>query len=119
MDVVAWITGIILIAGFGMAGLAKITGQPMLMEAATHLGFTANHFKLIGAAEVAGAAGVLVGLLSEDLEWLGALAALGLAAMGLGAFFFHRKAGDGPKDSGPALVLAAVAVVHVIALASA
>lgn len=115
MDVLAWITGLVLIVGFGMAGLSKVTAQPAMVEVATRLGFTSSQFKMIGGAELAGAAGVLIGLLSGSLEWLGVLAALGLVATAIGAFAMHRRAGDETKDSVPSLVLAAIAVVHAIA----
>ncbi len=118
MDIIAWITGLILAVGFGMAGLAKVTSQPMIMEAAEHLGFTPNQYRMIGAAELAGAIGVILGLLSDDLEWLGLLPAAGLLLTGIGAFYFHGKAGDEAKDSLPSLVLAFVALVFIGAVAA-
>ncbi|NLE81379.1 MAG: hypothetical protein GX610_17695 [Rhodococcus sp.] len=50
-----------------------------------------NQVRMIGAAEIAGAAGVLVGL----FVWpIGAVAAGGLLLLGLAATGFHAKHGD-------------------------
>ena len=116
MDVVAWIVGLIVAAGFGMAGAAKVTGQQAMLDAADHLGFTNQRFQLIGAAEIAGAAGVVIGLISDDLEGLGIAAAVGLAIVGFGAGVFHRQAGDEPKDMAPALGLGVLAIVFIVAM---
>ncbi len=117
MTALAWVTGILLLIGFGMAGMAKITKQQMVIDGAEHLGFTVSQYQLIGAAEVAGAIGVLIGLLVDDLSWLGLLAAIGLILVGLGALFFHTRAKDAVKDMAPAAMLTVVAVLHVIAVA--
>ena len=117
MAVLAWITGLILTVGFLMAGAIKVMGNEMALEMANKLGY-ANLRQFIGAAEVAGAVGVFIGILSEDnnLEWLGFLAALGLVAMMVGAVVYHVRAGDGPKDFAPALVLGVVAVLYIVAI---
>ena len=117
MTVLAWITAILLLAGFGMAGVAKITKQQMVLDLAEHLGFTPSQYQLIGIAEAAGAVGVLLGRLVDDLSWLGLLAAIGLALLGLGALFFHTRANDAPKDMMPAAILTLVALVHIVAVA--
>jgi hypothetical protein len=101
-----------------MAGMAKVSSQPMLMEVAAHLGFTPIQYRIIGATEIAGAIGVLLGLLAADLQWLGMLAAAGLMVIGVGAFYFHSKADDEAKDSMPSLVLSGLALVFIGALAS-
>ncbi len=116
MDVLAWITGVILILGFAAAGLAKILRQSAMVQAAGHFGFPVPLFQLIGVAEVAGAIGVLIGLLG--VEWLGIVAAAGLVIVGLGAVFFHLRAGDPPPAYAPAGLLTVVAILYIIALAS-
>lgn len=115
MTALAWITGVILIVGFAMAGGTKLMGVAMATEMADRLGYT-RLLRLIGVAEVVGAIGVLIGLVSADLEWLGVLAALGLIATMVGAVVYHQRGGDGPKDSAPAVVLAVLAVLYIIAL---
>lgn len=117
MAVLAWITGIILTLGFLMAGGMKLMGQPMALEMADKLGYT-NLRQMIGGAEVLGAIGVFVGILSDDrgLEWAGFLAALGLIALMIGAVVYHLRAGDGPKDFAPAIVLAIVAVLYIVGI---
>ena len=117
MAVVAWIVGLILIVGFGMSGVMKIMGQPMAVEMAEKLGFS-NLRQAIGGLELLGAVGVLIGLLTDgrDAELIGLFAAVGLILTMIGAVVYHVRAGDGPKDFAPALVMAALAVLYVIAI---
>ncbi len=117
MNAIAWVTAIALLIGFGMAGLAKITKQQMLMDSAAHLGFSPSQYQLIGVAEAVGAIGVLFGRLVDDLSGLGLLAAIGLTLVGLGALFFHVRAKDTPKDMVPAGALTGLAIFHIIAIA--
>lgn len=119
MNIVAIVTGIALALAFLAAGLAKVTQQNQMVQTAERLGFSATQFQLIGAAEIAGAAGVLAGVVSDDLDPLGIVAAAGLALVGVGAFVTHLKAGDPPKGAARSLVLALVAVLHIVATAAA
>lgn len=43
-------------------GLAKIAGVPVTRQAAAHLGMSVRLYRVVGALEVAGAAGLLTGL---------------------------------------------------------
>lgn len=116
MNVVAWIVGLVLTAGFMMSGAMKLMGQPMAMEMAEKLGFTKLR-QAIGGAEVAGAVGVFIGLLSDGgTEWLGFLAAIGLIATMVGAIVYHARAGDKPKEMMPAAVMGALAVLYIVAI---
>ena len=56
---------------------------------------------MIGLLELAGVAGVLVGL-----RWapIGVAAAIGLALLMLGAIVFHRRASDSAADTAPAVI---------------
>lgn len=119
MTALAWIAGIAAVAAFGAAGLAKITRQERMLQVADHLGFTTQQFTLIGVAEAAGAVGVLLGLIVSDLRPLGAFAAVGLVLLGVGAAFFHNKAGDGPQGAAPPFVLAVLALLTAVGLAAA
>jgi len=114
MQILVWVTAIVLIAGIGMAGVMKLTKNQMSVEMAEKLDYS-NLMMPIGAAEVAGAIGVLIGALSSDLEWIGVLAAIGVIALMIGAQVYHRRAGD-TKEGMPSLVLLAVAVVYIVAL---
>ena len=90
---------------FLAAAAGKLTG--MTKELGAHLGVSLARWRLIGVLEIAGAAGVLVGIAADDLEDLGLAAAAGLLLTSLAAIAAHVKAGDPPK----ALVGAAVGLV--------
>jgi hypothetical protein len=75
------------------------------------LAIPANQWSLIGAAEVAGAAGVLVGL---GLHPLGIASAIGLVIVGAGALAAHRKAHDSLPDAAPAVVAVLLAVAALV-----
>ncbi len=117
MGVLAWITGILLTFGFLASGGMKLTKQKMAVEVAQRLGYS-NLLVPIGAAEVAGAVGVFIGLLSDDkgLEWLGLLGGIGLLITMVGAVIYHLKGGDAPKEAAPAAVLAVLCVVYLAAI---
>ena len=72
---------------------------------------------MLAPAEVAGAVGVFVGLLSDDkgLEWLGLLGGIGLLVTMVGAVIYHLKGGDAPKEAAPAVVLAVLCVLYLVA----
>ncbi len=114
MEVLEWITAIVLVLGIGMAGVAKLTRQAMMVEGAERLGYS-NLLMPIGAAEVLGAIGVLIGAISSDLEWLGVLAGIGIVALMVGAVMYHHRGGD-KNERFPPIVLAVVAILYIIAL---
>ena len=117
MAVVAWIVGLVLIVGFGMSGVMKIMGQAMAVEMAEKLGFSKLR-GVIGGLELLGAIGVLIGLLADGraIEPIGLFAAVGLILAMIGAVVYHVRAGDGPKDFAPAVMMAALSVLYVIAI---
>lgn len=117
MTVLAWITAVLLAAGFGMSGMAKVTKNKMMADMAEHFGFSMGQVQLLGVAEVAGAAGVILGLLVDSLSWLGVLAAIGLILVAIGGLFFHARAKDPVGQMVPLVVLGAAAVLYVIAAA--
>ena len=82
------------------------------MTAAAHVGFSTAAYRRIGALEVAGAAGVLVGLAEPRI---GALAGVGLLALLAGAFVSHHRAGDPLREAVPA-VIAALTVAAYLAV---
>ena len=100
--------------GFLMAGMGKVTGQKMMIETRDHLGVDNGLWKAIGALEVAGAAGVLLGLL-DALPIVGVLAGIGLVLMTIGAVSYHQKAGDSPKDWLLAVMMGSMAIFYIIA----
>ncbi len=114
MDILAWIVGILLAAMFSLSGGMKLADVGMVKQAREHLGFAKTQYQAIGGAEIAGVIGVLIGLISRNLEWLGVLASLGLAATMAGAVYFHRKAGDEPKEIAPAILSGVLAVAMIV-----
>ncbi|MFJ7077550.1 DoxX family protein [Streptomyces sp. NPDC098781] len=90
-------------------GLAKIAAAPFMRRAAAHLGMSPGHYRVIGALELAGAAGLLLGTASAAL---GVAAAAGLALLMTGAAAAHLRHGDPPARAVPAAVLALAVVAY-------
>jgi DoxX-like family len=105
--IAAIVFSVLLGLAFLGAGLTKITKQPMMVESATHLGFSVTQYQLIGVLEVLAAGGLLLGLWVAPL---GIAAAVGLVLLMAGAVFFHLRTGDGPN------IYAAPAGLGVLAL---
>lgn len=93
-----------------LPGAAKLGSHPRMQGAAGHFGIPWPRYRLIGVAELAAAAGVLIGLV-----WLplGVAAALGMAMLLIGALVAHRRAGDGLAHAAPALVAFGVSIAYV------
>lgn len=108
MTVLTVILSILLALAFLGAGVAKVTGQQAMVEAAAHTGFSLQNYKVIGGLEILGAVGVLVGL---GVHALGGLAALGLLITMIGAVVVHVRKGDQPKDFAPAAGLGVLSLV--------
>jgi len=92
---------LLLAAACLLPAAAKLTGQPKMRKSAAHFGIPWPRYRLIGLAELAAAAGILIGLWWHPL---GVAAAAGMALLLLGAIVTHRKAADSVKDMVPALV---------------
>lgn len=90
-------------------GLAKIAGAQVMRQDAAHFGFSYGSFRLIGFAELAGGAGICLALVYS--RWLGVAAAVGLAALMVGAVVCHRRANDPAGKTAPAAVLG---IVHAV-----
>ena len=91
----------LLAALFGFSGLIKVVGLRQSLAIRDHLGVQPAQWRVIGLIELAGVAGVLVGL-----AWppIGVAAAIGLALLVLGAIVFHVRAFDSVADTVPAVV---------------
>jgi len=96
---------------FVASGASKLVRHPISVTARDKLAIPANQWSLIGAAEIAGAAGVLVGL---RVHPLGIAAATGLVIVGAGALGVHRKAHDSLPDAAPALLAVLLAVAALV-----
>lgn len=99
------VSALLAVALVGSA-MGKLTKNPKIVESLTGLGVPLAWLPRLGAVEVAGAVGLLVGLAVAPL---GVAAALGVVAYFLGAVITHVRAGD--KNLIPPTVLGLVAVV--------
>src|SRR6202046_1460038 len=79
----------------------KLAGQPRMRKSAAHFGIPWPRYRLIGVAELAAAAGILIGLWWHPL---GLAAAAGMALLLPGAIVAHRRAADSVKEMAPALL---------------
>jgi hypothetical protein len=101
---------------FIAAGAAKILAVAPMQAAAAHAGFSVDAYRRIGVLEVAGAIGVLVGLI---YPLLGGLAGVGLLLLLGGAVVTHLRSGDGVRELAPAVACAALVAGYLVALAGA
>ncbi|MFE6488441.1 DoxX family protein [Streptomyces sp. NPDC057757] len=86
--------------------LAKIAAVGVMRRAAAHLGMSPGLYRVIGALELAGAVGLLLGLASAPV---GVAAATGLTLLMAAAAVVHLRHGDSPVRALPAAVLALAA----------
>jgi uncharacterized membrane protein YphA (DoxX/SURF4 family) len=93
------------------AAAAKLTGQAASLAERDHFNIPAARWQQIGILEIAGAAGVLIGL---ALRALGVAAAGGLVVLSLGAIATHMRAGDKPTAAVPAFVALALAAATLV-----
>ncbi|MFJ7116469.1 DoxX family protein [Streptomyces albogriseolus] len=93
-------------------GLAKLAAMPVMRQAAAHLGMPVRLYRVVGALELAGVAGLLMGL-----AWtpLGVAAASGLALLMAAAAVVHLRHGDPLPRAVPAAALALIAVTYAAA----
>ena len=108
------VLAVVLAAVFGVAGIAKIGGAPVMRTAARHLGFSVGQCRVIGALELAGAIGLLGGL---AVPALGVAAAIGLGLLLIGAGAAHLAHRDGASRVAVPLVLVAVVAAYGVSMA--
>jgi len=107
---------LLLAAACLLPAAAKLAGHPKMQQSAAHFGISWSRYRLIGVAELAAAAGILIGLWWHPL---GVAAAAGMALLLLGAIITHRKAADSAKEMAPALVALLLTLAYLaIALTS-
>ena len=92
---------LLLIAVCLIPAAAKLAGHPKMRHAAKHFGIAWRRYRLIGVAELAAAAGILIGLFWRPA---GLLAAAGMILLLIGALIAHRRARDSVREALPALV---------------
>ncbi|MDX8140583.1 DoxX family protein [Lentzea sp. BCCO 10_0061] len=106
MFIATLVLSALLAVAFIGAGVSKVMKVPAMVAAAETHGFTADGYRNIGLLEVAGAAGLLIGLWWAPL---GIAAALGLTLLMAGAVIVHVRAGDKVAETVPAVVLTLLA----------
>jgi uncharacterized membrane protein YphA (DoxX/SURF4 family) len=96
-------------AAFAVLGASKIRAVPSMQTRAAHVGFSVGAYQRIGILEVAGAAGILLGL---AIPPLGLLAAASLLLLMVGALGAHLRQHDGLAELAPALAVTALLVAY-------
>ena len=107
MDTATVIVTVLLAVLFTFSASIKLLGVQKSLAIRDHLGVKPLQWRLIGACELAGVAGVLVGLIWAPL---GIAAAIGLALLSVGAIAFHVRASDSAADTAPAVIGVALAI---------
>jgi uncharacterized membrane protein YphA (DoxX/SURF4 family) len=100
---------LLLAAACLLPAVGKLTGNPKMRQSAEHFGIPWPRYRLIGVAELAAAAGILIGLWWHPL---GLAAAAGMALLLLGAVMTHGRAADSGKEMAPALVALAITIAY-------
>jgi uncharacterized membrane protein YphA (DoxX/SURF4 family) len=103
---------LLLAAACFVPAAAKLAGHPKMRHTATHFGIAWRRYRLIGVAELAAGAGVLIGLFWRPAGWL---AAVGMILLLVGALIIHRRAHDSVREALPALVALALSGAYLIA----
>jgi uncharacterized membrane protein YphA (DoxX/SURF4 family) len=117
MFIATAILSVLLALGFAMAGASKLsTATDKMVAGLGRLGISIRLMRAIGALEILGAAGLVIGLLVGPL---GVAAATGLALLMIGAVIYHIKARDTAKNTmSPLILLLVSATVLVLRAAS-
>ena len=102
---------LLLVAVCLVPAAAKLAGHPKMRHAATHFGIAWRRYRLIGVAELAAAAGVLIGLFWRPA---GLMAATGMLLLLIGALVAHRRARDSVREALPALLALAVSGTYLV-----
>lgn len=88
MNIVLWVVQVLLAVMYGMAGIMKIFRTAKAKEQMPWAGNRSDNFvKFVGIAELLGALGLILPLLTGVLPWLTLLAAVGLTMIQLLAIF--------------------------------
>lgn len=108
MNIALWIVQALLAVAFLGAGAMKLT-QPkekLVTSLAWAESFSPTAIKLIGAAEILGALGLVLPALTGIAPVLTPLAAVGLAVVMVGAIVTHGRRGETPMIAVNAVLLA-------------
>jgi uncharacterized membrane protein YphA (DoxX/SURF4 family) len=116
MSIALWVAQGLLAVAFLAAGATKLR-QPKVKLAQNNMAwvedFSQGAIRLISAAEVLGALGLVLPALTGVLPWLTPLAALGLALLMTGAAYTHLRRKEGSAVVPPTVLLLLAALVAV------
>jgi putative oxidoreductase len=96
-SIAVWVVSVLLALEYAFAGATKLIGQDEAVQGFRHAGFSDGFRLFIGAAEAAGAIGLLVPRLRF---W----AATGLSVIMIGALVTHVRAHDEVAKMAPAAI---------------
>jgi hypothetical protein len=111
MVIAGVIASVLLALVAAASAVPKLAGTRQMLDEATHLGIPRTGYVVIGALELAAAAGLLAGLAVAPL---GVAAAGGLVLMMAGAVVSHLRAGDRAAALVPALGVGVLSVATVV-----
>ena len=109
MSLASTVLAIALAAFFAVLGSGKVLAVPSMRQRATDVGYTANAYRAIGALELAGAAGLLLGI---AVAAIGTAAGVGLLLLLAGALTTHLRNHDKPAKVAPAAIAAALVAAY-------
>ena len=111
MFVTTVVLSVLLAIGFALASLPKLSAADGMVAELGRLGVSNGLTRVIGALELLGAAGLVVGL---RVGALGIAAATGLVLLMAGAVGYHLKAHDPAQKAVPSLVLLLLAALALV-----
>jgi hypothetical protein len=114
MKITLVIVSLVLAAAVGFSASAKLRKLPRIVEGMNHVGVTTRQMPLLAFLEIAGGAGLLIGL---GVATIGRLAAAGLVLYFVGAVGSHVRVKDDVATTAPASVLLALSVLALVAQA--
>ena len=114
MNIALWVMQGVLAFVFVMAGGMKLFSYQKyraMLEKSGPTSLTHGQIALIGIAELAGAAAIVLPMALNVTPWLTVLAAAGLAVIMLSATVFHMRRHESPMMTAVLFVLAVAVVV--------
>jgi uncharacterized membrane protein YphA (DoxX/SURF4 family) len=117
MNTAVWIVSGLLAAMFLLSGAMKVPATKASLAANPRMGWAAPFpielIKLIGIAEIAGAAGLILPRLFDTATWLTPTAAVGLAVVMAGAIITHTRRSEFTNAAINAVLLALAVFVAI------
>ncbi|HKI43272.1 MAG: DoxX family protein [Mycobacterium sp.] len=111
MHLAATILSVLLALLMAATGSMKVLNTSTAQKNSRHLGYSTGLSRLIGLAELAATAGLLIGIAWHPLTLVTAAA---VVALMVGAVTYHVRAGDDARALAPAVITAAAAGALVI-----